>query len=177
VGAGARGQLAAGHLALPQRLAHLAELQLEDVVEDEGGPLIRGEALEGEEQRERQILGQLRARAIGRQAGLVQHRLGQPGPHIALPARARRLELVQAQPGHHLVQEGAGLAHLGLVGGPPAQERVLDHVLGLAERAKHPVGQPGQRRPQPLELGDGRGVVGHQAAGFTARLASPTRTA
>ena len=77
--AGAGRQLAAGRLAPLQRGGHLAERESEHVVQQEGGPLQGRQPVERQEQRHRQILGQLGA-AVGRGRRGVDDRLGQPGP-------------------------------------------------------------------------------------------------
>jgi hypothetical protein len=83
----AGGKLPARSLAPLQRRPHFAEGELEHVVQQEGRALERRQPVERQEQRNGQILGQLRA-AVGRERCRIDDRLGQPGTDVLRAARA-----------------------------------------------------------------------------------------
>ena len=87
VAAGSRGQLARVVLALADDLGDLGVAVVEDVVQQEGRALLRREALEQNEERERERVGELGlARRV---VGAVGHeRLGQPLTDVGLAAYA-----------------------------------------------------------------------------------------
>jgi hypothetical protein len=74
----------------------------------------------------------------------------------------RGFELVEAKPGHDPTQERLRLAYLVAIDIEPAQERLLDHVLGVRDRTQHPVGNTDQEGTQRVEarrrvqIGQGR---------------------
>src|SRR5215831_7275373 len=74
---GARGKLAAGRLAPLQRTRYFAEREIEHVVEQEGSALKWRQPVEGQQQCERQVLGQLRASVWSKGSG-VEYRLREP---------------------------------------------------------------------------------------------------
>src|SRR5262249_32636409 len=86
--AGARGKLTAGRLAPLQRLGYLTEREIEHVVEQEGSALEWRQPVEGQQQRKRQVLGQLRASVRSKGSG-VEYRLREPLTDVCLAARAR----------------------------------------------------------------------------------------
>ena len=62
--------------------------------------------------------------------------------------------MVDRETGRHLRQVRAGGVDLGALLERPVEPQIglLDEVLGLAHAAHHPVGDPGEPRPVPLEL-------------------------
>jgi hypothetical protein len=121
--------------------------RLEEVVEDEDGPLRGGEALEGEQEGDGQVLRALVRGLLRRILGL-QHGFGEPRTDVELAPVPGRLQVVQAEPGRGLEQPGAGHRDAAAVGGVPAQEHVLRDVLGRREGARHAVGEPDQLGPE-----------------------------
>jgi hypothetical protein len=150
--AAAGHQLAARRLGALEHLGDLGVVHVEHVVQQERGALEWGQPLEGHQQRVRQVLGE-RVRLGG--IGALDDRLGQPGADVVLAPRARRLHPVEAQPRGGAREERPGLGHGGAVGGVPAQERVLCHVLRLGDRAEHAIGQPDEEPAMRLEAGGG----------------------
>ena len=61
-----------------------------------------------------------------------------------LPARPPRAQDVQAHPGHHGRQPAAEVLDVGRVGPAQPQPRLLQRVVGLAQRAEHPVADRAQ---------------------------------
>jgi len=82
------GKLPARSLAPLQHRGHFAEREIEHVVQQEGRPLERRQPVERQEQRDGQILGQLRA-AVGRERCRVDNRLRQPWTDVLLTPCAR----------------------------------------------------------------------------------------
>src|SRR5262249_25575432 len=82
------GKLPARRLAPFQRRGYLAEREVEHVVQQKGCPLERRQAVERQEQRNRQILGQLRA-TCGCERSRVKNWLRQPRTDILLVPGAR----------------------------------------------------------------------------------------
>ena len=131
----------------------------EDVGEEEHGPLGGRQRVEHDEEAERHRLGQLGGRLRGRSSDrspASDTGSGSHGPDVVLPApwtsvrrrsRARRVVVV--------VSHAAGVSTDVLVGAGPPEPGVLHHVLGVGERAEHPVGEP----EQPGPLGGEGGVA------------------
>src|SRR5262245_59074444 len=93
----ARGKLAAGRLAPLQRIRYFAEREIEHVVEQEGSSLEWRQPVEGQQQRKRQVFGQLRASVWSKGSG-VEDRFGEPLADVCLAACARRFQHVEAKP-------------------------------------------------------------------------------
>src|SRR5690606_34889105 len=76
----------------------------------------------------------------------------EPGSHIALPADASRLQVVDGKTGGHRRQPGLGrldrLPGTGLA--VEAEEGLLDEILRLAGTAHHPIGDREHQRPEVL---------------------------
>ncbi len=120
--------------AVGRRLAddarHLVVRVVEDLAEEEDGPLDRRELLEQVQERQRERICRL-----GVHGGLVvDDRLRQPLPRVHLPTRACGAQLVDREPRRHRceVRLGRVRVDLGLL---IAEERLLDHVLGVRDRA------------------------------------------
>jgi hypothetical protein len=126
---------------------------VEDLAQQERGPLLGRQALEQHQERQGQRVRHLGL--VGRVAAtVVDQRLGQPLAHVALASDPGRSQLVDAQPGDHGREVGAWrldpLALLQRV--VQAQQRLLHDVLGLAHAAEHPVRH--RERPGPELLQD-----------------------
>jgi hypothetical protein len=133
-------------LALADDLRDLGERVVKGVAQHEHGALLGGEALEQDEEGQRDGLLVLDLR----RAGVLDERLGQPVADIALAPHPRRAQDVDGQPRRGRRQPRLGVVHV--VGVMQAQQRLLDDVLGLGHRSEHPVGHgEGQR----TELVDG----------------------
>jgi hypothetical protein len=74
----------------------------------------------------------------------VEEGVGQPVAGRAFPPHPRRPQPVERHVGDHLGQPGLGHLDVVPVGGVPAQERVLDRVLGVGGRAEQAVRERGQ---------------------------------
>jgi hypothetical protein len=143
----ANEDLAAVVGALADDLGHLVVGVVEDLAEEEDGPLDGRQLLEQVEEGERERVGGLRVAH-----GLVlDERLRQPLPGVDLAARPRRPELVDREPGGD--RREVGLRRLGLDPGlVVAEVRLLDDVLGLGDRPEHPVGDRKEVRSKLLTL-------------------------
>ena len=130
----------------------LLERHAEHVVQDEGEALGGGQRLEHDEQGEPDRVGQLGL--VGRVGVLAgaDDRLGQRRAHEVLAPRAARAQHVQAHAADDRRQPAAQVVDRLGVGAAEAQPRLLDGVVGLAQRAEHPVGDRAQVRPVLLEL-------------------------
>jgi hypothetical protein len=93
---------------------------------------------------------QLLLRAVGRLA--VHLRLGQPGTGVVLAAGLARAEHVQAHPARNRGEPGPQVVDRRGVAAVQAQPGLLHGVVGIAQRAQHPVGERVQLRPVRLEL-------------------------
>ena len=122
---------------------HLFVRIVEHLAEQEDGTLDRRELLEQVQERERERIGGLGVT----DRLVVDQRLGQPLARIDLAASPRRAELIDRQARRDRRQVGLRRVRLDL-GLVVAQERVLDDVLRLGDRAEHPVGDREQIRPQ-----------------------------
>jgi hypothetical protein len=169
-----RRQLAAGALAVIERRGHGRVVHVEDVVEQERRALERRKAFQREQERDRQVLGQ-------GLAGLGDDGLRQPRADVLLAALPRGFHPIEAEPRDHARQVRARLHDRRAIDVAPAQERVLDDVLGLGDGAEHAIGQPGEEASVAFEVRHAAPrVVAHAAsvascAGETARPATTTR--
>jgi len=148
--------------ALADDPGDLPILVVEDVVEHQDGSLLRRQALQQHEHRQRQRVGHLRVpRRIVVAVG--DDRLRQPLPDVVLATSARRAQRVDRQPGGHGGDERARRRDLLAPLERPmhAQQRLLHHVLGLGDAAEHPVGDREGDRPQLVEQSL---AIGHAAA-------------
>ena len=164
---GAAGELTARRLVAAQRVRHLREGIVEHVVQQKRRALERREPIERQQQRDRQILGELGLR-IGRERSGVGDRIRQPRPDILLTPHTRRLQHVETNARRRRRQKRPRVRDAGAIGVVPAQVGFLDGVLGLGHRAKHAIRQSEQTPPVRLEA---RGWIGrhHRCAVATAR--------
>ena len=148
----AAGELARGRGRAVDDRGDLVERHAEHVVQHEGEALGGGQRVEDDEQGEPDRVGQLGL--VGRVGVLAggEDRLGQPGAHELLAPCPARAQHVQAHAGDDRRQPAAQVGDGVGVGAAEAQPRLLDGVVGLAERAEHPVGDRAQMRPVLLEL-------------------------
>ena len=157
----AGGKLPARRLAPLQCRGHFAEREIEHVVQQEGSPLERRQPVERQEQRDGQILGQLRA-AVGRERCRVDNRLRQPGTDVLLAPCARRGQHVETNSRRRGHEKRSRVRHFVAVGRMPAQVRLLHRVLGVGHRPEHAVGETEQAPAVRLEA---RGRIRHRARG------------
>jgi hypothetical protein len=160
---GPAGQLPGRRLRAADQRGDLLEGQVEQVVEHEGDPLGRGQGVEHDQQGQTDRVGQQRLlvrleRPLGADHGIgeaqAQGLLAPPGPGA---------QHVQADAGHHRCQPSAEVADLVRSGPAEAQPGVLDGVVGVAERAEHPVGHRPQAGPVLLEAVGKPLVVVHRS--------------
>src|SRR6185437_13828498 len=88
------------------------------------------------------------------------------------PSNRGRAQLVQAQPGDHGREEAGRIGHgRGVLRDPP-YIGVLDRVLGVVDRAEHPVGDGVQQRPVLEErvLERGRPLSGERGCAHAFRV-------
>jgi hypothetical protein len=146
-------------LAAVEHVRHLGGVEAEHVAQHQHGALARREVLECRDERQRYRLAGLVAR-LGRgravrhafeqhvRVGLQPDRLGPAGGlgwlehriHLARPARAVA-QRVQAPVRRYAVEPGAqrGSALVALESAPGRQERLLQQILGVLERAEDAV--------------------------------------
>jgi hypothetical protein len=140
-------ELSTGRLFFADDGGDLGEAMVDYLVQDVDGALDGGEALQEDEEGERDGF------AVG---GLVREdRLGQPWSDVLFAPRTRRLEVVQAEPGHDRREPCLRRFDGRRVGGLPAQPRVLQDVFGLRRRAEHPVGDAEEQPAMRLKGFDG----------------------
>ncbi len=140
-----------------------------------------GEAFGGAERLEHHLQGQ--ADRVGEQRLLLRvgrvlradHRVGHPHLPRLLAAYPARAQHVQADPADHGGQPAAQVADRAPVDPGQAQPGLLHRVLGLRERAQHPVGDGVQVRAVRLEL-VGQKVFRSHAGGPLPSVLSPTLT-
>ena len=132
-------------------LRDLLERHREHVVQHEGEALRGRQRVEDDEQGEPDRVGEQRL-LLGVVLGVDDDRLGQPRARVLLAPRAAGAEHVEADAPHHRRQPAAEVGDRGRVGAAQAEPGFLHRVLGLADRAEHPVRHGIQVRPEPLEL-------------------------
>jgi hypothetical protein len=153
--ASAPQQLPAGRLALLDQRRDLAMAEVEDVVEEEHGPLGGREPLKHDQEGHRDLVEPLDAA----NAPITEaDGLGQSIAPALLAPRPRRVELVQAQASHDLEQVAPGIVD-GHVAPLPAEPRLLHGVLGAPAVTEHPVRERHERGPAGLE---GSEIVRHE---------------
>jgi hypothetical protein len=131
-GPGAAADLAAIRFRLVDDARDPRIVEVEDVAEQEDGPLDRIEPLERCQQRQAQLL------RLGHHHGRIElrdQRLGQPGPDVLDPPALRQVQAVDREPRDYRRQERGRRAHLRAVRLVPARKRLLHHVLGLSSNA------------------------------------------
>jgi hypothetical protein len=109
-------------------LGYLLVWRLQHLAQNEYCPFVRSERLQHDEHCDRDVLGKL---GVLGNLGTGEQRLGQPFPHILLPAAGRRSEPVQRLSGDDPDQVGARITYLGLVDAGPPQPGILDDILGV----------------------------------------------
>jgi hypothetical protein len=121
-------------------------------VQHEGDPLGRRERLQDHQQGERDLVGAYRP-VLG--PGLVRghhDRVGKWRVQRQLTPRPPGAQHVEAHPRDHGRQPGAQVADGVRVSAAQPQPRLLYGVVGVGERAEHPVGDRAQVRPMLLEI-------------------------
>ena len=108
--------------------------------------------LEHDQQRKADRVGEQRLVLGVGAVGGVDDRVGHVHVERLLAPRLARAEHVQRHACDDGRQPAAKVLHLARVGAAEPQPGVLDGVVGLAERAEHPVGDGAQMRSVILEL-------------------------
>ncbi|WIV56167.1 hypothetical protein QP939_46465 [Amycolatopsis nalaikhensis] len=161
-----RGELPGRGRRDVQHLRDPGELQIEDVVQDEGHPLRRGQLFHDEQHRGAD--GVVDEHGLGR-VRPGEQRFGQPRPDVGLPAHASALEDVVGAARGHGDQPRAQVLDVVQVGARGAQPHVLGDILGVGHAPQQPVGHAEDRGPVLLPLGTepvhllGRTLVSHPA--------------
>jgi hypothetical protein len=149
---GAAGQLLGGGRGTVKDGPDLLERDGEDVVQDKGEPLGRGQRVENDKQRETDRVGQQRMLGrIVRDGG--DHRVRHVHVERVLAARRPGTQHVEADAGYDGGQPCAQIPHVAGVGAGQPQPGLLHRVVRLGKRAEHPVGHSPQVRAVRLELG------------------------
>ena len=149
VASGAGGELAHVVLALADDRRDPRILVVEHIVKQQHGSLLRREALQQHQHRQRQRIGRLSV--PGRIIEPVgDEGLWQPLAHVVLATSARRAQLVDRQPrGHGGDERARGCDLLAGIKRPMhPKQRLLHDVLGLGDAAEHAVGDRERVRPQ-----------------------------
>ena len=122
----------------------LVKRDREHVVQYEGQALGRGQRLQDDEQRQAHRVGQ-QGLVLGVDPGdRIDDRLGDVGPERLLAPGLARAQHVQAHARDHGGQPPAQVLDLVGVAAAEPQPGVLHRVVGLAQRAQHPVGHRAQ---------------------------------
>ena len=120
-------------------------------MQHEREPLRRRQRLEHDEQRQADGIGQQRLVLGIDPVHPVDKRIGEPSGERLLPPGLARAQHVQAHPTDNGRQPGAEVLDATGVGAAEAKPGFLDGVVGLAQRAEHPVRHRAQLRPGGLE--------------------------
>ena len=148
VASGTAGELPARRGRSPDDRAHGLEGEPEDVVEHEGGAFGGAQALEHHHQRHAHAVVQRHAvGGIGFLALGIDQRLGQPGADVGLPARTGGAQLVQTEPSDDHDQPAPHVLDVAQVDAHEPGERLLHHVLRVAQAPEHPVGHVERQLP------------------------------
>jgi hypothetical protein len=132
-------------------------------VQHERETLGRRQRVEHHQQRHADRVGEQRfLLGIGPALG-AGSRLGQPCLERVLAPRLALAQHVQADPGHHRGQPAAEVLDAAGVSAADAQPGLLQGVVGLADRAEHPVGHGPQPGPVLLEAVEQRCVLVHRS--------------
>jgi hypothetical protein len=118
-------------------------------VQDERQPFGRRQRVEHDEQREADGVGEQR---LGLRVGLVavgHDGVGQTGADGLLGSGRAGAQHVKADPAHHGGEPAAEVVDRGGVGAGQPYPGLLHRVLGVGQRAEHPV----RDRAQPSPLG------------------------
>jgi hypothetical protein len=122
-------------------------------VQDERQPLRRGERVEHHEQRQPDGVRQHRFALGVEGVGLVaDERLGQAAAGVVLAAGAAGAQHVQRHARHHRRQPAGQVDDRLGVGPVEPQPGLLHGIVGVADRAQHPVRHGAQARAVALEL-------------------------
>jgi hypothetical protein len=132
-------------------------------MQDEREALGRAEALQHDQQREADRVGQHRLLLRPALAGLADQRLGQPAPRCILAPGLAGPQHVQADPPDHGGQPGPQVIDGAGVAVAEPQPGLLHRVLRLADRAEHAVGDRLQMLAVLLELLGQPALFGHRS--------------
>ena len=140
---GAARKLSAGHGVAADRFGDFVEGRAEHVVQEEGGPFQWRQAVERHHQRQGNVVGLV--------LGGFDHRLGKPRANIGLALPTRRLQVIETDADDDATQIGFRRHDRPAIDFEPAQEGVLNCVLGVRHRAEHAVSRSNETRTQRIE--------------------------
>ena len=121
-------------------------------MQDERQPFRRRQRVEDDEQREADRIRQQRLVFRVVPAVDADDRLGQPRPRVLLSARVAGPEHVEADTRDDGREPPAEVVDRGALGPVQAKPGLLHRVLGLADRAEHPVRDGIETRAVTLEF-------------------------
>jgi hypothetical protein len=149
---GAAGQLPDRRRGSARQARDVLERQVEHVVQDERQPLGRAQGVEHDQQGQADRVGQQRLELRLQLVVRADQGVGQAHAEGFFPPYVPRAQHVQADPGHDRGEPPAQVLHLVPAGPAQPQPGVLHGVVGLGERAQHPVGDCPQVAPVLFEL-------------------------
>ena len=153
----------------------LVERHAEHVVEHEGHAFGRRERVEDDEHREPDRIAEQRL-LLGIGSRLRAHdRIGDVGFERRLAPGLPRSEHVQGDPSDDSRQPGTQVVDVARVRAAQPDPRLLDGVVGLGQRAEHPVGDAPQVRAVRLEALGEPVLVVHVVIFLRAFVKSTTR--
>jgi hypothetical protein len=129
----------------------IPERHLERVVQDERQPLVRRQRVEHDQQGQADRVGQQRLLLGLGFPLLADDRVGQVHGEWLLAPVVAGTQHVQADAGHDHCQPPAEVLDVFGTRSAQPQPGVLNRIVGLAERAEHPVGHRAQARPVKLK--------------------------
>jgi hypothetical protein len=146
---GTAGQLLGRGWRAVEHRGDFVERDREDVVQHERQPLGRRQRVQHHQQRNADRVGQ--QRMLLRVVVRGDYRVGHVHVEGVFAVGGPGAQHIQADPRHHRGQPASQVLHVSRfrAGQPPP--RLLHRVVGLGERAKHPVGDRPQVRPVRLE--------------------------
>ena len=149
---GATRQLAGGRGRLAHDIGDLVERDGKHVVQDEREAFGGCQGLEHDEQGDPDGIGKDDV-VLGALVERDGHdRLRQPAPGVVLASRPARPEHVQADPADDHREPATKVIGASRVAAIEPDPCLLDGIVGLADRAEHPVGDAAQVRTLVLEL-------------------------
>lgn len=150
-----RRALLASCLARGRRSAHhggdLLEGQFEHVMEDEGQSLSGSQGIEHDEERQADRVGKERLVLWSKFSRWADDRIGEMHLEGFLSPDISRAEHIEANAGDDRCQPSARILDLVRLGSAHPHPGVLDCIVGLCERAQHPIGDRPQMAPLLLE--------------------------
>ncbi len=138
-------------------------------MEHERQPLSRGQGIEHDQQSKADRVRQQRLLLRLKALVWADEGVGQVHPQGFLAPQVARAQHVQAHPGDDRRQPSAEVVHLACPQPAEAQPGDLNGVVGLGERAQHPVGNRSQMGPVLVEAVRQQLVLVHRSHPRVAR--------